>query len=159
MVRGLSGEWVDHIAKQWSGLAEGQALFLILPAYRPDVVERLARHLGVRFYDFRRGRLIPLGWTAASLPLGTLDNTAIEEMAGGYPLGLHNCETLLSLATPMARTAWFTEALQKTWPAKLLIPVVLFIRDLPDEIAGRSVTVEVGDLPPDILLDRLSSLR
>ena len=82
----------------------------------------------------------------------------VAEQAGGKPLVLQNCEALLSLVTPAARKAWFRQALCKTWPAKLLLPVVLYSGDLPDEPGGHIVTLEPEDLPPESILDRLSGL-
>ena len=158
MPTGPSGDWIEPIAHRWNACGEGQAIALSLPAYRPDLTERLARQLGARFCDFRRSRLMPLGWNAATLPLHALDDTVIEEMSGGLPLVLHNCEALLSLVTPAARRVWFADALSKTWPAKLLLPLVLYSGDLPDGAAGRIVTLKTDDLPPESLLDRLPDL-
>lgn len=158
MVTGPSRDWIEPIVQRWSVSVEGEAIALSLPAYRPDLLERLARRLDARFCDFRRSRLMPLGWDAASLPLHALDDAAVEEMSGGQPLVLHNCEALLSLMTSAARKAWFRHALCKTWPARLLLPVVLYSNDLPEEAAGRTVTLEPDDLPPDSLLDRLSGV-
>lgn len=155
---GLSGGWLEPVVLCWNACGEGEALALSLPAYRPDLLERLAKRLDARFCDFRRSHLMPLGWNAASLPLQALDDAALDEMSGGKPLVLQNCEALLSLVTPAARKAWFRQALCKTWPAKLLLPVVLYSGDLPDEPGGHIVTLEPEDLPPESILDRLSGL-
>jgi hypothetical protein len=158
MITDPSGDWTKPVALRWNACGEGEALVLSLPAYRPDLIERLARRLGARFCDFRRSRLIPLGWSAASLPLHALDDAVDEEMADGLPVVLHNSEALLSLVTPAARKVWFAEILRKAWPAKLLLPLVLYTCDLPDEATGRTVMLEPDDLPPETLLDRLSGL-
>lgn len=158
MLSGPSVDWIEPITLRWNASSEGAAMVLSLPAYRPDLLERLSRRLGAQFCDFRRTRLMPLGWGAVSLPLHALDDAIVAEMSGGMPLVLHNCEALLSLVTPAARRAWFATALGKTWPAKLLLPLVLYSGDLPDEATGRTVTLAPEDLPPESLLDRLSAM-
>ena len=155
----ITSGWLVPVCDAIARCGAGEALAVRFPAYRPDLVAVLARRLGAAHVDFRQQRLVPLGWNASSVPLSALAETALGEMDEGRDVILHNAEALLALCAPAARRQWFADTMARSWPRRLILPVVLYAADLPDSAHDRIFDLEAGQLPPESLLDLLPNLQ
>jgi hypothetical protein len=132
---------------------------LCFPAYRPELVDILARDLGYRLIDFRKARMAPLGWQAASLPLAALVSCAAEEMQQhDSPLVLQNSESLLAVHPAPARRAALARLLNISWPQRLILPLALYAMDTPN-MEQAVYKIEASHLPEESLLVRLAGMK
>jgi len=150
--------WLKLVHDALAKAAADRCVAVVFPEYRPDLVEQMARAIKLAHVDFRRERMAPLGWNAAELPLETLDDTAVSAMAGSSGVVLQNTEALLATRTAEERRGWFTRALDRSWPAQLILPVTLFGADLPTR-EGQVVVLPRGSLPEEKILSRLATMR
>jgi hypothetical protein len=150
--------WQKLVRDGLAKVAADRCVVVVFPEYRPDLVEQMARVIKLVHVDFRRERMAPLGWNAAELPLDTLNDTAVSAMAGGSGVVLQNAEALLATRTAEERRGWFTRALDRSWPAQLVLPVTLFGVDLPPR-DGQVVVLPRGSLPEEKILSRLATMR
>lgn len=125
--------------------------FVILPGYRPDVVEELATVLGLEFVDFRALEMAPLGWQASKLPLFAL----YEVIANiGRGLVLHNAEALLSTKDRDERMRWFENFAATQWSHVVVLPLALYGEELPPG-CPHVVRLKAEDLPGENWLTRM----
>ena len=150
--------WFASVARGLAERPKGSAAAVVFPAYRPDLVAALAADLGLRLVDFRRERMVPLGWHAASLPLSVLTEHALAAMEDHESgILLQNAEALLAVHGPQARADFFADILTREWPARLVLPVCLYAASLPADHPG-VLHLQASDLPAETLLLRLASL-
>lgn len=155
----IDQNWHAAVQQWLYGLCPQEAVAVCLPAYRPDLVERLALLLGLSFFDFRRERMAPLGWEAARLPLSCIDDCALDVMKSGQKgVMMQNAEALLAAYGEAERRAWLASVFSRSWPERFVLPLVLFQNELPG-YAGRRFVLSPKLLPAESLLDRLQSLH
>ncbi len=147
----MSG-WLDPLLER---LADGPAtrlLLLAMPAYRPELIRAAAEVTGFVHLDFRRDVMVRAGEDPARLPLALIEAT-IEAHAGAPGLILQNVEALLATRPPAERRAWLGRQAGSTQPLPVVLPIALFVAELPDGPAV--VSIDADDLPADTLLMRL----
>ncbi len=150
--------WQKLVLDALANVAADRCVVVVFPEYRPDLVEQMARTSKLVHLDFRRERMAPLGWNAAELPLDALDDAALSAMSDGRGVVLQNVEALLATRSREDRRAWFTRTLERSWPARLVLPVTLFATDLPAG-DGRVIVLSHGSLPEEKVLSRLATMR
>ncbi len=153
-----ASSWLTDF-RAWLDGTPSTAVALCFPAYRPELVECLANELGYRLVDFRKARMAPLGWQAASLPLDALESCAAEQMQQHQSdVVLQNVESLLAVHPAPARRAALAHLLARLWPQRLILPLALYGMDVPD--VGQAVyKIEASQLPEESLLVRLAGMK
>lgn len=147
-------KWVQPISDMIGTAHQHGGFFVVFSEYRPDLCRTLARELGFDFLDFREQKLRPLGWAAGRLPLEALTQ-AIEEMTQERGLVVHNAEALLAAKERPERQRWLGEFVQRDWQIPVIIPMAIFVDDLPS-VKGRLHRTDVEQLPGESLLMRLA---
>jgi hypothetical protein len=150
--------WLKFVHEALAKVPADRCFVVVFPEYRPDLVEQMARSIKLAHVDFRRERMAPLGWNAAELPLEALDDAGLSAMSNGSGVVLQNAEALLATQPADDRRAWFARALDRSWPAQLVLPVTLFSADLPADREQVAVLPR-GSLPEEKILSRLATMR
>ncbi|MBL8574224.1 MAG: hypothetical protein JNM13_11155 [Hyphomicrobiaceae bacterium] len=119
--------WLEPIHKVMRAEGPGPR-FVVLPTYRPDIVEQIAAILGLEFVDFRVLEMAPHGWQASRLPLFAL----YEVIANiGRGLVLHNAEALLATKDKTERVRWLENFAVAQWSWPVVVPLTLYADELP----------------------------
>lgn len=146
-------KWVDELAVRTSG--SWQTLFLQFPDYRPDLMEKLSRELGLSFFDFRKEVMSFYGADAHRVTLTMLD-TAIEKR-GDEGWLIFNVDAVLITKSQDEVSAWFDRLAQHPW-RRVLIPLTLYqvpIMTVPLNV----ITVDRSEVPEHGLLHRLLEVK
>lgn len=149
--------WLDPVQHALRTPGANGGHVVAFPIYRPDLVRQMARALGYVLVDFRVAQMLPLGWRASEMPLDSLYEAATRHAEACTATGivLHNAEALLATRAAESRRRWFAEALAWTADFPIVIPVAVFVDELP--IAHpRVVEVDPACLPGQSLLMRLA---
>lgn len=151
-------DWLGGLY-EWVRQGDPHAAYVVcFPGYRPELVRELARETDSVHLDFRREKLAPLGWAAATLPPESLTDAVLDAMAGGSDVVLQNAEALLAVFDEPRRKGWLAEAMARRWPRRLILPIVLFPGDLPPD-GDRIRHLTASEVPEESLLLRLSTLQ
>ena len=148
--------WLDPLRRRVAESVSPRGMVLALPAYRPDLSRAAAEMLGYGYCDFRAEVMARAGADLAGLPLSLIDDT-IASMAGTTGLVLQNVEALLAVSAPPARRQWLASFVGRSLPVNVILPMVLFVGDLPD--SHDVVTVAPEAVPDDSLMMRLWAAR
>lgn len=154
----------DWLAPVEAALARPQppaALLVLCDAYRPDLMQAVAHFCHLRFVDFRAEEMLPLRQDAARLPLSSLDqaiDAALAAAAASAKAGilLHNAEALLATKSAEERSRWLTTFVERAGPQLVIIPIILFPKDVPSS-GDNVVRIDATTLPPETLLFRLAA--
>ncbi len=136
------------------GQSKKGGYILLMPQYRPDIGRLLAQHFELRFYDFRKEEMQPLGWDATTLSLEDLDACLLRESLQN-PLLAFNVEALITTKPDAQRREWLHEFIHKPWPHKIVLPLSVHQRDAPD-IGINVCDLQAVTLPEQNLINRLA---
>ncbi len=150
-------QWMEPIRKAMEKRQGGGGYLLLMPEYRPELVQAIASRFGLAYRDFRRECMAPRGARAARLPLAELDGF-LERAGAAQGLVVQNAEALLAVKSGGERRAWLARFVRGERPHPVLLPLVLFASDAPDE-EDRVIRLDASALPQSTLLMRLASMR
>ncbi len=150
-------DWLEPLDRALAAGNRRGGYLLVMPQYRPELVREAAERYGFACRDFRRERLVPRGRAAAGLSLAELDRFLEEELEGPGAV-VQNAEALLATRSEPERRSWFRRFLARERPFAVIVPVVLFGREVPCDPL-RVVRPAPEELPADTLLMRLVSMR
>jgi hypothetical protein len=95
------------------------------------------------------------GWAAGQLPLSALTDF-IADHVEGTGLVVHNAEALLATKPAGERRQWMAASAGGDWPVPVVVPVCLFLSELPD-LPQWSWRFAADNLPAESLLLRLAA--
>ena len=124
-------QWLAEVRELVDRAGRHGGSIVLLPRFSPEHVEQMARHLGLRLFDFQREVLADFGAAADSVDLALLERSLRERAQGGGIVS-HNVEALLSVQSEPARRAWLGAFLAADWPNPVLLPVTLYQGDVPE---------------------------
>ena len=89
-------DWLGGLY-EWVRQGDPHAAYVVcFPGYRPELVRELARETDSVHLDFRREKLAPLGWAAATLPPESLTDAVLDAILEQEPTARVAAETLVS---------------------------------------------------------------
>ena len=155
----MPDNWVQSVFDWYASVPVHAACIVAFPGYRPDLVRTLSNGLNAVQIDFRAQCMAPLGWQATTLPLSAIDKTAVDAMQSGRDIVLQNVEALLASVAKEARVAWLANALEATWPQRLVLPLTLYAHEIREQADALLFDLASASLPEESLLERLPSLQ
>jgi len=150
----LLSDWQAPIASNLEEHPSGQCFFVLMPEYRPDLVQSLASHFNLEFYDYRKDKMAPLGAAAGTLSLDELTAT-LRKKTQEKGVVAFNVEALMATKSEEQRVDWLSSILEISWPNTLLIPLVIFHQDAPCD-HHRISNLLSTTLPEQNLINRLA---
>lgn len=124
-------EWAEPLAAHLHCLGPHGGGIVLLARYQPETVQAMAKHLGLRFFDFQQEIMRDLGTEAEAIDFTVLDGylTAAARQGG---ILCHNIEALLCVKTEDERRVWLRHFAASPWPHPVLLPLALYQADAPE---------------------------
>jgi len=122
--------WLPVVERHFRSQQPQKSSIVLFPGYRPELCVQMAEHLGLKFYDYRKEAMEPLGTKADSINPFELNNT-LREQAAESGIVAHNVEALLSVMPELERRAWVRAFLDMQWPNPIVLPLTVFQGDAP----------------------------
>ena len=126
--------WLATIGDLAGGAGKTGGSIVLFGRYDPEVIERMARHLGVELFDFQKEVMADFGPAAETISLEQLDDAIRDRSAKGSIVS-HNVEALLCAKPEDQRQAWLSAFLEQDWPNPVFLPITVFQADVPREHA------------------------
>ena len=125
-------EWLSDIKAFCDGPGQQGGSIVLLPRFSPDVIEKMAEHIGLEMFDFQQEVMQGFGPDAHLISFEQLDQS-LRNRAQQNGIVSHNIEALLCVNTKAERRAWITTFLNGDWPNPILLPITVFQAEVPDE--------------------------
>ncbi|MEB4589535.1 hemerythrin domain-containing protein [Candidatus Thiothrix sp. Deng01] len=122
--------WLEPVGAHFQTASASNGHIVLFPRYQPELVERLAQHLGLEFFDYRAEVMSGLREKAGSLALEQLEQT-LHERSRQHGLVCHNAEALLCVKPEAERREWLKRFAETDWPHPVVIPLTVFQADAP----------------------------
>lgn len=126
--------WLAQVDAHFRSAKQGNAHIALLPRYQPELLQRLAEHLGIAFFDYRQEVMSGLRERADTLTLKQMEQT-LREQSRQQGLICHNAEALLCVKPEEERRAWLKQFTATDWPHLVIVPLTVFQADAPDDPA------------------------
>lgn len=123
------GQWLTAVEAHLERAGGGGSI-VVLPRFDPDRIGEMAKHLGLRLFDYQKEVMEGAGKYADLIALDQLDATLSGEAEKGGILS-HNVEALLCVKPENERRAWLRAFLDADWPNPVLLPITVFQADVP----------------------------
>lgn len=149
--------WIGKVAEFIDLGPSNKGLFVSMPDYRPDIIERLSEMLGLRFVDFRIDKLSPLKWGAGKMSLDEL-TSVLENYSQEENCIVLNIEALLATKTLEERRKWYNEFLDLEFSSKIIVVMTLFSEEIETK-SNRHLKFAREDLPEQTILRRLLEIK
>lgn len=123
--------WLNAVSEHFKlhGLTGGHVV--LFPRYQPDLIERLALHLNLNFFDYQKSVMEPLREQAEFIELSALSDI-LKQLSTQGGLVCHNIEALLCVKPEAERRAWLAEFLNTAWQHPVIVPLTIFQADVPE---------------------------
>lgn len=149
--------WIGKVAEFTDLAPSKKGLFVSMPDYRPDIIEKLSELLGLRFVDFRIEKLSPLKWGAGKMSLDELTST-LENYSQEENCIVLNIEALLATKPLEERQNWYDTFLSLEFSSKLIVVMTLFSDEIKAK-GNRHLKFAREDLPEQTILRRLLEIK
>ncbi|HPQ95336.1 MAG: hemerythrin domain-containing protein [Thiothrix sp.] len=138
--------WLARVDAHFGAAGRGNGHIVLFPRYQPELVQQLAGHLGIAFFDYRQVVMAELRERADTLTLAQLTQT-LRTQSQQQGLVCHNAEALLCVKPEAERRAWLRHLVETDWPHPVVVPLAVFQADAPAEAAGQVCDLELVRLP------------
>ncbi len=149
-----SSTWQQQIDQMISACDAPRGLVALMPEYRPDIARAIAHHIGCQFKDFRQEVMREKQRLAHTTSLEELSDFIVAH-ADQQPLLVFNAEALLATKAVGERRAWLREFLQTPRNHWVVLPIAIFIQDVPIQPRG-VVDLQACEFHDQSLINRLA---
>lgn len=138
-------EWLAAVDAHFQATGKGNGHIVLFPRYQPELVEKLANHLGLVFFDYQKTVMTQWREQAELIPLAQLEQT-LREQSRAHGLVCHNVEALLAVKPPEERQAWLQHFLSAAWAHPVVLPITVFQAEVPED-SPQVCDLELAHLP------------
>ena len=140
-----STDWLADVERFFSETGGHDGSIVLLPRFNPELMTRLADHVGLAFFDYQAEVMAEFGPEATSITLEQLTERLRSRAEEGGIVS-HNVEALLCTKPEPERRAWLQAFLDIDWPNPILLPIAIFQADVPSE-HGKVCDLELHKVP------------
>ncbi|WP_020393898.1 hemerythrin domain-containing protein [Thiolinea disciformis] len=123
--------WLNAVTQHFAqhGLTGGHVV--LFPRYQPELMQVLAKHLGLSFVDYQKLVMEPLREQAEFIELSALSET-LQHLSSQQGFVCHNVEALLCVKPETERRAWLESFLNTAWPQPIVVPLTIYQAEIPE---------------------------
>ena len=124
--------WLLEVERHLEQAGRTSGSIVLFPRFDPELNLRMAKHLGLEFFDYQKEVMDDLGTDAELISLEQLEAHLVER-AQKSGIVSHNVEALLCVKSESERRRWLSGFLESDWPNPVLLPITVFQADVPEE--------------------------